>query len=370
MAEHILVTGGAGFIGSHLTDQLLAQGHRVRVLDSLVEQVHGAARRRPPHISPEVELLVGDVRDPAALRSALEGVDVVYHFAALVGVGQSMYRVADYASVNSGGTALLLDALARRALRRLIFASSMSLYGEGLYRRADGTAVHNVHRTPAQLRRGRWEPELDGEMLEPLPTPEEKTPTPGSVYATTKYAAEQACLLVGRAYSIPTVTLRFFNVYGPRQSLSNPYAGVIANFAARLLNGARPLVYEDGLQRRDFVHVRDAVRAAVLALGSEPAVGHAINIGCGRSASVLEVAQVVARTVGKGQLEPERSEKHRAGDIRHCFADAQLAKRLLGFEPSVSLEQGVRELAVWLRGQTAVDRAWEARAELDARGLT
>ena len=366
----ILITGGAGFIGSHVADELLRHGYQVRALDCLSPQVHGSDTRRPQYLHADVELVRGDMRDRTVLRRALDGVDAVYHFAASVGVGQSMYEVADYTSVNNLGTAVLLEALIERPVQRLIVASSMSLYGEGLYQDASGEIVDGTERSVEQLRRGDWElRDAEGRTLTPIPTPEEKTPTLASVYALSKFDQEQLCLMVGRAYHIPAVALRFFNVFGIRQSLSNPYTGVLAIFASRLLNNNRPFIFEDGLQRRDFVSVYDVAQACRLALEVEEAEGEALNIGSGRAYTVLEVAELLGAVLGK-PIEPEICGKYRVGDIRHCFADIRRARRVLGYEPHVPLEDGVIELAEWLEGQVAHDRVAEASAQLAARGLT
>jgi dTDP-L-rhamnose 4-epimerase len=369
--KHILITGGAGFIGSHLADQLIERGHRVRVLDCLLPQVHGEGQRRPDYLHPEVELQVGDVRDPEAVRQALEGVDAVYHFAAAVGVGQSMYEIAHYTAVNNLGTAVLLEALMKRPVQRLVVASSMSVYGEGLFRAPDGRLVSGGDRGREQLQAGQWElvaPE--GGTLVPLPTPETKPPALSSVYALSKYDQERLCLITGRAYGIPTVALRFFNVYGPRQALSNPYTGVLAIFASRLLNDKQPLIFEDGLQQRDFVSVHDVARACRLALETPEVAGGVFNVGSGQAITVREVAAHVAEVLGKPHLRPEVTGRYRMGDVRHCFADISLARKVLGYEPQVSFHQGLGELAGWLRGQVATDRVDEARAELERRGLT
>src|ERR687896_592529 len=296
--SRILITGGAGFIGSHLADELLHSGHVVKVFDLLCSQVHGAEKQSPEYLNPDGELVLGDVRDRDAVDRALQGIDAVYHFAAAVGVGQSMYEVEHYASINDIGTAVLLEALIKRPVERLIVASSMSVYGEGLYRSRRGAIHCAVERGPTQLRSARWDPVDDeGAPLEPIPTPESKTPALSSVYALSKYVQERMCLMIGRAYNIPTVALRFFNVYGPRQALSNPYTGVLAIFAARLLNGKPPLVFEDGHQRRDFVSVKDVARACRLALVRPAANGRAVNVGTGRSVSVLEVAEKLANVL-------------------------------------------------------------------------
>jgi dTDP-L-rhamnose 4-epimerase len=368
--RRILITGGAGFIGSHLADHLLARGDAVRALDVLSPQVHGDGGRRPSYLDPEVELVVGDCRDPDAMRRALRGVDGVVHLAAAVGVGQSMYEVERYVAVNDLGTAVLLQALIASPVERLVVASSMSLYGEGLCRDGSGRLV-SVERTRAQLVERRWEPlGEDGAPLEPVPTPETKAPALASIYALSKYDQERMCLLVGEAYGIATTALRFFNVYGTRQALSNPYTGVLAIFAARYLNGNPPLVNEDGRQRRDFVSVKDVARACRLALEAPGAAGQVLNVGSGRSLTVLEVAERLAAAMGCEDVEPEVTERYRVGDIRHCFADIGKARRLLGYEPQVGFEEGLGELAEWLEDQIAHDRVSEASAELASRGLS
>jgi dTDP-L-rhamnose 4-epimerase len=371
MTKHVLITGGAGFIGSHLADELLARGYRVRVLDSLAPQVHGEDAARPDYLDPEVELLVGDLRDRDQLRRGLRGVDAVFHLASVVGVGQSMYEVARYTDVNNLGTAVLLEALIEEPVERLIVASSMSLYGEGLYRTPTGEVCIVGERSLEQLRRADWEWRApDGTPLTPVATPEEKSPALTSVYALTKYDQERLALMIGRAYGIETVALRFFNVYGPRQALSNPYTGVLAIFAARLLNGNPPAIFEDGYQQRDFVSVYDIARACRLALETPPAAGEVFNVGSGVAYSVREIAERIARAVGMPDVEPEITGKYRTGDIRHCFADITKARRVLRYEPRVSLCEGLNELAAWLEGRAAVDRVAHAREELAQRGLT
>lgn len=366
----ILITGGAGFIGSHLADELLQSGHSVKVLDFLCSQVHGSEKQSPEYLNPDVELVLGDVRDRTAVDRALQGIDAVYHFAAAVGVGQSMYEVEHYASINDIGTAVLLEALIKGPVERLIVASSMSIYGEGLYRSRHGAIYCAVERSPTQLRSACWDPVDDeGAALEPIPTPESKTPALSSVYALSKYVQERMCLMIGRAYNIPTVALRFFNVYGPRQALSNPYTGVLAIFASRLLNGKAPLIFEDGEQQRDFVNVRDVVQACRLSLDAADAPDRVFNIGSGHAFTISELAERMADALGKN-LEPQITGKYRVGDIRHCFAEIALARSMLGYTPQVSLEDGVLELADWLEGQIANDHVDSASAELAARGLT
>jgi dTDP-L-rhamnose 4-epimerase len=369
--QTVLISGGAGFIGSHVADELLAHGLKVRVLDTLAAQVHGDSGRRPDYLDPQVEVVVGDVADRDVLCRALQGVDAVYHFAAAVGVGQSMYEVAHYTRVNNLGTAVLLEALIAKPVERLVVASSMSLYGEGLYRGAGGQLRVAGERSLDQLKRGDWElHDEDGSVLQPVPTPESKPPALASVYALSKFDQERMCLMIGRAYQIPVVALRFFNAYGPRQALSNPYTGVLAIFAARLLNDNPPKIFEDGLQQRDFVSVYDVARACRLALQTPEAAGEVFNVGSGQACTVRDVAARLARVLGKENIEPEIIGKYRVGDIRHCFSDIGKARQVLGYAPEVTLDEGMAELAAWLESQAAVDRVAQASAELTARGLT
>ena len=370
MPRTVLITGGAGFIGAHLAAQLLEQGDHVRVLDSLHPQVHRGGER-PEYLPADVELVVGDVRDSDAVRKALVGVDRVAHLAARVGVGQSMYEISEYTSVNGVGTGVLLEALLDHPVERLVVASSMSVYGEGLYVDAQGEPVPSADRRRADLEAGRWEPLGEqGQALTPVATPETKSPALSSVYALGKYDQERLCLMFGDAYKVPTTALRFFNAYGPYQALSNPYTGVLAIFASRLLNGRPPLVFEDGEQRRDFVSVHDVARACSLALDAgDEAAGQVLNVGSGESITVNEIATRLGGILGKQDIAPEVTGKFRVGDIRHCFADVSRAKEVLGYEPQVSLQDGMTELAAWLEGQVAVDDVDAATAELTSRGL-
>lgn len=368
---NILVTGGAGFIGSHLVDKLIERGHRVRILDSLIPQVHGD--KIPPHLNQEAEFIKADVCDADAVTKALKGIDVVYHEAAEVGVGQSMYEIVRYVKANDLGTAVLLEEIIKRPdqFKKLVVASSMSIYGEGAY------VCENCNenkfpqlRSNAQLDAHKWELECEkcGGELKPTGTTEEKTLFPTSVYAVSKQDQEQYCLAVGRAYKIPTVALRYFNVYGTRQALSNPYTGVCAIFSSRLMNDERPMVFEDGKQTRDFVHVSDIVQANLLALETDKADYQSINIGTGSPISVGEISQMLAKGLGK-TIEPEFVGKYREGDIRHCVADITKARNLLNYEPKVNLEEGLTALLDWVRNQEANDRVMSATAELAARNL-
>ena len=367
MTETVLITGGAGFIGCHVATALLRSGRHVRVLDSFIEQVHpqGAPRNA---VLDHVELIEGDVRDPAAVRRALRGADKLVHLAAEVGVGQSMYAIDRYVGVNDLGTAVLFQELIEQRVQRVVVASSMSIYGEGLYETDTGLPVENAVRGTESS--GAYDPAgPDGTRLNPLPTPETKRPNLASVYALTKYVQECLTLCVAPAYGMEAVALRLFNVYGAGQALSNPYTGVLAIFASRLLNGQRPAVFEDGKQRRDFVHVDDVARAFVLALDVPAAKGRAFNIGSGRSVSIGDVATQFAAAMGRADLTPDITGKTRVGDIRHCFADISLARDVLGFAPRRSFDDSFAELADWVSRQEAIDRVGEARHELEARGL-
>ncbi|MEK6398541.1 MAG: NAD-dependent epimerase/dehydratase family protein [Terriglobus sp.] len=372
MSKQILITGGAGFVGSHLADGLLAAGHSVRVLDDLTPQVHPVGP--PDYLSPDVELVRGDVRDPNLLKDVLRGVDRVYHFAAAVGVGQSMYEISRYMSVNTQGTAELLQAIldTRSPIEKLVVASSMSIYGEGRYRcgKCGRNAVPPV-RSIAQLQESKWDLRCDvcDGVLKPLPTAEDKPSEINSMYALSKRDQEELCLIYGRTYGLPVTALRFFNIYGTRQALSNPYTGVAAVFSSRMLNGNAPVVFEDGEQMRDFVSVHDIVRANMLAMERPESNNEVINIGCGKPITIKRVAQLLAEALGR-DTQPVVTHKFRAGDIRHCYADISKAARLLGYQPQVTHEEGFRELAQWLGGQTAEDRADTMMKELTAYGLT
>jgi dTDP-L-rhamnose 4-epimerase len=385
-----LITGGAGFIGSHIADLLIGNGYRVRALDVLEPQVHGdLAKRggRPDYLHPDVELMVGDVADPAAVDAALRGVDCVFHKAALVGVGQSMYDIVRYSRANDLGCATLLDAIAnkhRKTVKKIVVASSMSIYGEGAYADATtGERVPNVRlRSKEQMEAGEWEmlhPNGSGQRLRPAPTPESKPLDPRSIYAAQKRSHEESVLAVGAAYNIPAVALRYFNVYGSRQALSNPYTGVAAIFCSRLLNGKAPVIFEDGGQTRDFVHVGDIARANLLALERSDADGEAVNVGSGRPIAIRDLALLLrdhlypnAPADQRERLAPKTTGEYRAGDIRHCAADISKARRLLGYAPATAMEDGVGELVAWIRRchERPADKTEQAHAELAERGLT
>ena len=369
MAETVLITGGAGFIGCHVARALLLRGYNVRVLDSLIPQVHGSGNR-PDLLSADVEFQAGDVRDDAAVQRALSGVGKVVHLAAEVGVGQSMYAIDRYVSVNDHGTAVLFQRLIHHPVQRVVVASSMSIYGEGLYRDVDGATYEDVVRVPRADLSSPWDP-LDraGRPMVPVPTPETKRPALASVYAITKYVQERLTLTLAPAYGMEGVALRLWNAYGPGQALSNPYTGVLAIFASRLHNGQRPMIFEDGRQRRDFVHVGDVARAFVLALEHPRAAGEVYNVASGVARSVEEVAASLAVAMGRSGLTPEITGKTRSGDIRHNIADIGKIKRDLGFSVDRDFLADLGELAEWVARQRADDRVVEASRELEAWGL-
>jgi len=367
VSRKALITGGCGFIGRQVTKELLENGYSVSVLDNLVEQVHG--ENAPPR-DERADYHIGDVRDPERVKAALKGVDVVVHLAAEVGVGQSMYEIARYVGVNDLGTGVLLECLIDNPVERIVVASSMSVYGEGLYTTADGSRFDRARRRKERLQTGLWDPiDAEGRPLSPIATDEEKPVELASIYALTKYAQERAVLIFGEAYPAEAVALRLFNVFGPGQALSNPYTGVLANFASRLANNERPLIFEDGRQKRDFVHVRDVARAFRLALESKDAAGQVINVGSGNAYTIRQVAELLAEAMGLPETEPEILNKMRSGDIRHCFADISKAHDLLGFEPQHRLEDTVAEFSEWVRETGAVDNAAKMREQLEERGL-
>ena len=371
MTENILITGGAGFIGSHLADLLLEMGHKVTVLDILHPQVHGAKQNIPSYLNPDLHLIRGDVRDAEAMKKALEEKTVIFHFAALTGVGQSMYQIRDYLDVNVQGTGVLFELLSQQTHQKckVVLASSRAVYGEGAYECRNCGLVKPSPRTSEQLYAGQWEPLCPTcrQKLQPGPTPETQPPDPQSIYAITKLNQEQVALLLDESYGLSVVALRFFNVYGPRQSLGNPYTGVIGTFLSRLKGGNPPRVYEDGQESRDFVHVSDVIRACLLSMERQEANGQIINIGSGKPITLYEVAETLSRVLDGP--EPIITGQFRVGYIRHCHADLTKARAILGYEPKVPFEVGVQDLVDQLSGQQWEDLSVIAEKELADRGL-
>jgi len=362
----VLVTGGLGFIGSHLTDELIKQGHSVRVIDNLLPQVH--AGKLPDYANPKAEVIIGDVCKAGTWLKALDSVEVVFHYAARVGLGQSQYQINDFVNVNVGGTAQLLDFLANNehSVKKLFVAGSNTMYGEGLYECPEHGLVEPLVRSKNQIIKSDWDLHcpICSKVLKPLPTPETKSLQSNNIYSLTKKYQEELCLSFGKTYNLPVVSTRFFNVYGPRQSLSNPYTGVAAIFLSRLLNANKPVVYEDGLQTRDFVHVTDVARASTLLMNKQ--VSGVFNIGTGNSLSIKKLAELLAQGLGVN-IKPEITNKGRAGDIRHCTADNTKLKKL-GFKfnyPSID----INTLLSWAEGQKPVDGFDKVNKELKEKGL-
>ncbi|MBU0600218.1 SDR family NAD(P)-dependent oxidoreductase [bacterium] len=371
MKEKVLVTGGAGFIGSYLVDELVKKSYQVIIYDNLDPQVHPQGKK-PVYLNKEAKFVKGDIRDRKKLYEVVKDIDYIFHEAAVVGVGQSMYEVSKYVSVNTYGTSVLLDILAneKHKVRKLLVASSMSIYGEGAYECSHCGKTYPKLRSEDQLKNYDWELNCCNchQDLIPLPTSEEKPLQATSIYAITKKDQEEMCLNIGWTYGIPTVALRYFNVYGSRQALSNPYTGVAAIFSSRLLNKKSPIIFEDGLQGRDFIHVQDIVRANILALEDEKANFEVFNVGTGKKITILEIAKILAQEL-KLNIEPEVTSRYRKGDIRYCFADIAKIKERLNFKPQISFEEGTGELISWVKDQTAQDLVEKAKKELEDKGL-
>lgn len=366
----ILVTGGAGFIGSFLVDRLIEKGYRVRILDNLEEQVHRG--KKPKYLNAKAEFIKGDVRDYQAFGRALQGIEVVYHLASRVGVGQSNYDIKNYTDVNIGGTANLLDTVVNQKLpvKKIILAASMSSYGEGLYRCKQCGIVQPPLRDAAKADNGDWEVYCPNckSILIPIPTTEEAKLTNNSIYSLSKSVQEQMVMHVGKIYHLPAVSLRFFNVYGPRQSLSNPYTGVVAIFISRLKHNKPPVIYEDGEQTRDFVSVHDVVKALISAAETSSANFESFNIGYGKATTILHVANTLSSLMGM-HIKPAVTQKFRKNDVKHCFADIAKAKKLLLWKPTVTLEEGLRELIDWSAKAPSEDLYEKAEHELKAKAL-
>jgi dTDP-L-rhamnose 4-epimerase len=359
------ITGGLGFIGSHLADKLIADGHSVMILDNLDKQVHDQGNA--DYIPGKANVIFGSVLQRKRISEFVGNSDVIFHLASKVGVGQSNYQIYTYADVNVGGTALLLDSIihAKKKPEKIILTASMTSYGEGMSLCETCGKVKPGIRPIGQLERGVWDVlcPLCGKPTIPLKTDEETVIENNSIYSLTKNTQEQMVKIIGTLYSIPVTVLRCFNVYGTRQSLSNPYTGVSAIFLSRLKNNHRPFVYEDGNQSRDFVSVHDVVRALKTCMEPGVADFEAINIGSGVSTSVAELARVLALLLKK-DITPEVSNTFRKNDTRHCTADIRKAKKMLGWAPEVTLEHGLEEIIVWSQKQNARDNFEEAQAEL------
>lgn len=369
--KNILVTGGAGFIGSYLVDALIEKGYKVRVLDNLYRQIHPTGQL-PQYFNPKAEFIKGDVTSRKDWLKALQGMDAVYHFAAAVGVGQSMYEIEHYVKVNSLGTALMLDILAntKHKIKKMIIAASMSSYGEGSYRCKTHGIVRPPLRSQEQLEKRDFKVycPVCSLVVDSVPTMEDAKQNSNSIYAIGKKEQEEMVMNIGLAYNIPSVALRFFNVYGPRQSLSNPYNGVVAIFMSRIKNGKPPIINEDGQQTRDFIHIKDLTKVNILALEKDSANHQTFNVGSGKPVSIKDMAEMLIKLYG-GKLTPEISYKIRKLDVRHCFADIKKMKKLLAFQPKIDLMDGLKGVIKWSEKEQAVDKLDFAMKELEKRGL-
>jgi dTDP-L-rhamnose 4-epimerase len=375
MSKCILITGGAGFIGSHLIDNLIKKGHNIVVFDNLEEQVHGKIDKPPEYLNKNIKFVRGSVLDYSLFSSTIKEAEVIFHLAAAVGVGQSMYQVSKYVEINTLGTANLLDILINEEhdVNKLIIASSMSIYGEGKYECELCGYVHPKRRKLSDMEKGIWEHQCEncGKELRSVPTDEEKPLDSTSIYAMSKKHQEKMSLLIGETYGIDTTALRLFNVYGSRQSLSNPYTGVCAIFCSNLLCGNPPLIFEDGLQTRDFVNVKDVCQALVLSMENRAASGNVFNVGTGIPISIKKIAETLIQKI-KPDLKPIITNKYRKGDIRHCYADISKIKNMLGFQPKITFENGIEELIQWIKSQVGKveDKSKDALEELKSKGLT
>lgn len=377
MSNIVLVTGGAGFIGSHLAPKLLAAGYQLRILDNLSAQIHGTLPTGLDWLTTDgIEFIRGSVTDRDTWVRALQGVETVVHLAAETGTGQSMYEVARYNAVNTHGTALLFDVLAQdkaRTVKRIVLASSRSVYGEGAYHCTSCglDPIYPDSRTPEDLAAHRWDyscPQCDT-LLTAKPTTETDRVRPGSIYAATKYAQEDLTRIGCESLGIDYVIYRFQNVYGERQSLNNPYTGILSIFSTRIRRGLVLPLFEDGEESRDFVHVDDVVTAVAMGVGSKTALKQIFNVGSGIQCSVRQVAEELSRALGKTP-NVEVTGQYRVGDIRHCYADMHACESMLGFKPAISLQEGLRRFAAWVNTQPLpADRLEEANKELRARKL-
>lgn len=369
----ILVTGGAGFIGSYITDILIDAGHEVTILDNLDPQVHENGKI-PDYLNKKAVFVKGDVLDYDLFKELILKSEAVFHEASAVGVGQSQYEIKHYTDVNVSGTANMLDIIVnnKHKIRKIIVAASMSSYGEGNYMCKKHGVVRPGLRSEEQLKNSDWDLYCPKEgchnRLTPVPTDEKAERQSNSIYAITKATQEDLVLNIGKTYGIPAIALRYFNVYGPRQSLSNPYTGVAAIFMSRIKSGNPPIIYEDGLQARDFISINDVARANLLALESDAANFLGINIGTGLPVSILEVAKTIANLYGS-KAEPEIRRKFRKGDVRNCYADITLAKKVLNWHPLVSFEDGMNELIEASRNIESTDNYSKAEQELKDKGI-
>jgi dTDP-L-rhamnose 4-epimerase len=367
--KKILVSGGAGFIGSHLTDALIEQGHEVTIFDNFCEQVHQG--KKPDYLNKKAKLVEGNVANYEEFKEAILDAEIVFHKAAAVGIGQSNYEIKRFVETNVLGTANLLHVLAneKHNVKKFIIPGSNTSYGEGVYECKNCGIFHPKIRTEDDIMNG-FElrcPKCNA-VAKPVPTPETTELYCNSIYSMTKRDQEESALFIGKTYGIPCTILRYFNVFGPRQSLSNPYTGVSAIFTSRIKNNNAPTVYEDGLQTRDFISVHDVVKANLLAMEKSSSNNEIFNIGSGKATTIIELAETLIKLLG-AKLKPEITKKFRKGDIRHCTADNKKAIKKLDWKPTIDLQTGLKEIIDWSKGIQAVDGFEKATKELKEKGL-
>lgn len=372
--RNILITGGAGFIGSHLADKLVNNDYHVRIFDNLSEQIHGAGADWPEHLKRDnIELVRGDICDRETLGHALKGVNVVVHLASETGVGQSMYEIEKYVYANIQGTAILLDLLAQHKgqVEKIVLSSSRAIYGEGKYECSECGVMFPPPREPEQLSRASWELDCPNcaRELKCIPTSEDSLPSPASIYAVTKLSQEQLLASFGKSHNVPYSILRYQNVYGPRQSLNNPYTGILSIFSSRILNGNQIQIFEDGKESRDFVFIDDVVQATILAIENKTTAETIFNVGTGEPTSVMKIATILCEKLGAKQT-PVVIEQSRVGDIRHCYANLDAINRALGYEPQYDIEKGLARFVEWVVGEELpVDKSDKALDELKKKNL-
>ncbi|MFX0012670.1 MAG: NAD-dependent epimerase/dehydratase family protein [Candidatus Hermodarchaeota archaeon] len=374
MSKKILITGGAGFIGSHLVDNLFEDNnHKVTIYDNLSEQVHRSRETSPDYLNDKAEFIKGSIADYNKIEEVIKDHEIIFHLAARVGVGQSMYQISNYMDNNVLGLANVLNILvnSNHNVEKVIIASSNTVYGEGKTSCGNCGIVFPEFRDKAQLDKKQWDLKCPtcGNQMKSLLTDELTPLNPNSIYALSKKVQEDMSIMVSQTYGLKLIILRFFLVYGPRQALSNPYTGVCSIFGSRLLRGKPPIIFEDGMQTRDFVYVDDVCRALILAMNNRNNTNEIFNVGTGIPIKIKDVAEIIIEKLNP-KLKPIYSQQYRVGDIRHCVADISKIKSKLGFEPKFSFKMGIEKLVNWIKAQDGViDKTGEAISELEEKGL-